>query len=787
MNGNIAPWRKLIGLFTLGLVPVVVTSGCGGGSSSTPVSVTLSPSAAQAVDQGQQVTVGASVAHDSANKGVTWAVSGTGCSGSACGTITSTSTSATYTAPSSVSANMSVSLKATSVADTTKSAAVSITVSPAPSVTTTSLPAGTVGTAYSQTVKASGGAGTLTWALTSGSLPGGLSLSSGGTISGTASASGTSTFTVKVTDSGNPAMSATQQLSIVMNTAALAVSTSSLPNGVVGQAYPATSLSASGGVQPYTWSVTTGSLPAGLSLNSSGQISGTPTTVGTSSFTVQVTDSATPTASTATANLSITVTATAAASCSGYGSGNESVLNGNYAFLVQGVVGSGTLSGFGGAGSFHADGTGKITGGEADINAATGPNHLTVSASGSSYSVGSDNRGCALMAFGGSNTVVVHFAVAGISGGVASRGRVIEFDDVDGTGTRNAGILRLQTTTDFAVSSLNARYAFGLDGIDSTSAHVAIAGSVSVNTSNGNLSNGFADIDDGGSVASGITGATGSIGTISTITGRATGTFNGGAGATFNWAYYVVNKNEIFIVSTDAQSPTTPIASGKAIVTGSSFSASSLNGNYIVHVTGSQGAVADVTLGLLTIGSGAVNGTISTYGLGISPNAQTNTISGGTYAVDANSGRVTLTGTGNHSPILYLTTATDGVSGIFVGTDGSANFGYLELQPSANYTNAVSGNYVLGTEDPSDNTVVNEVGVVTVTGSTGATTGTADKSSGASPFLQPGQAVSGTITMNSSGVGTVGSSSSVALTNGTRLFYIDESTNKPAVIVVVEQ
>jgi hypothetical protein len=69
----------------------------------------------------------------------------------------------------------------------------------------------------------------------------------------------------------------------------LSISTSSLPSGKVGAAYSAT-LAASGGTTPYTWSVSSGQVPGGLKLASSGTISGIPTTAGTSSFTVKVTD-----------------------------------------------------------------------------------------------------------------------------------------------------------------------------------------------------------------------------------------------------------------------------------------------------------------------------------------------------------------------------------------------------------------------------------------------------------------------------------------------------------------
>ena len=176
-------------------------------------------------------------------------------------------------------------------------------------ITTSSLPGATVGTAYSATVAASGGTPPYTWALTSGSLPAGLSLSSTGVIAGTPTTSGSTTFGVRVTDSATPTpdtATASLSISVTSTTTALTITTSSLPGATVGTAYSAT-LTASGGTPPYTWALTSGSLPAGLSLSSSGVVAGTPSAAGTSAFTAQVTDSATPTPATAIASLSLVV------------------------------------------------------------------------------------------------------------------------------------------------------------------------------------------------------------------------------------------------------------------------------------------------------------------------------------------------------------------------------------------------------------------------------------------------------------------------------------------------
>ncbi len=175
-------------------------------------------------------------------------------------------------------------------------------------VQTTSLLPGTQNTGYIAMLAATGGVTPYTWSITAGALPVGLHLDpNNGTITGTPSGGGTSTFTAAVTDSESPAQESVRQLSItIAPVVPLNITTTSLPSGTAGTAYSST-LTAIGGVYPYTWSITTGSLPIGLNLNANtGAITGTPTTQGTSNLTVQVADSETPPAS-ATAQLSITI------------------------------------------------------------------------------------------------------------------------------------------------------------------------------------------------------------------------------------------------------------------------------------------------------------------------------------------------------------------------------------------------------------------------------------------------------------------------------------------------
>ncbi len=165
-------------------------------------------------------------------------------------------------------------------------------VTPGPLAITTAPPlaGGVVGRTYSQTLTASGGVAPYRWSLATGLLPPGLTLdAASGVIAGTPTAAVTFAFTVRVTDSASN--SATRDYTITI-LSALTITTSSVSGGTVGRTYSQT-LTASGGVAPYRWSLATGLLPPGLTLDAaSGVIAGTPTAAVTFAFTVRVTDSA---------------------------------------------------------------------------------------------------------------------------------------------------------------------------------------------------------------------------------------------------------------------------------------------------------------------------------------------------------------------------------------------------------------------------------------------------------------------------------------------------------------
>lgn len=162
-----------------------------------------------------------------------------------------------------------------------------VTISPA------TIPNGMVGLSYTTTITASGGISPYVFSVPTGTLPAGLTLgSSSGVLSGTPTTAGSSTFTVQVADSETSPATATQSYTVTV-VPTFAITTTNLSAANIGVSYTGT-LTATGGVAPYTWAVTTGSLPAGLTLNSAtGVISGTPTSAGSVTFTVTATDSAT--------------------------------------------------------------------------------------------------------------------------------------------------------------------------------------------------------------------------------------------------------------------------------------------------------------------------------------------------------------------------------------------------------------------------------------------------------------------------------------------------------------
>jgi hypothetical protein len=157
-----------------------------------------------------------------------------------------------------------------------------------PAITTASPLYAALGIATAIPLSASGGTAPFVWSLGGGTLPDGLSLSTEGVLSGTPGTVGMQSCVVQITDSQG--RTATKSFDISVTTAPSVVTTSPLNAALTGVPLELT-LQAEGGSAPYTWSVTSGTLPGGLTLNAQGALSGTPVEPGTFTFTAQAADS----------------------------------------------------------------------------------------------------------------------------------------------------------------------------------------------------------------------------------------------------------------------------------------------------------------------------------------------------------------------------------------------------------------------------------------------------------------------------------------------------------------
>jgi hypothetical protein len=665
-------------------------------------------------------------------------------------------------------------------------------------VATTSLPNGTVGTPYTPALQATGGTPGYSWAQTSGrAMPNGVTLSSAGQFSGTPTVPGTfGPYVFKVTDSASTSATAmSASMSITIGAATLSVTTGSLPGGTIGAAYAAT-LTAAGGVAPYTWVQTSGgALPPGiLDVTSAGVLAGTPTTPGSyGPYVFTVTDSKGGTA--VSAGLTIAITGTAASKCTPLG--NEAVLTSAtpYAFLVKGSDAKGNPIDI--AGSFTPNGSGGITSAALDDNGySSPPQQIPVDVAGSSYALGTATLGCLSLAFSnpasvGIAGVTFSFSLASLDGnGVYHTGRIIESDNLNGTGTNASGSMHVQTASQFALSALQSRYAFGVDGWvvaagNSGLSRTTLAGSFS--NTNGALSAGYADLNEGGTASGELTAGGGQLGAVDASSGRGTGNFailtGSGSNYTFNFTFYVINGSALYLIS--ANSPVgvgaPALLGGRALVSNAQFAPGALDGYYAMASEG-----LDVTVnsgrGRNVVEVATVNATSSgtipttTFYINDAGVYTTRLFTNGTYVLEAASGRASLT-TANNTPlpVVYLTANSkldDEVAGFVVGNDATSQSGIMVSQSASvpNYTLAsVTGNYASSTAEDVDGTNGAFLGAFTFNG-TGAYS-VVSQTTGSVANTPKG----GAMAINADGSGSLDGGEFPFVTNGSVLFAIPDS------------
>ncbi len=345
------------------------------------------------------------------------------------------------------------------------------------------------------------------------------------------------------------------------------------------------------------------------------------------------------------------------------GTFSDTSLTGSYAFSFSGANQSGFLAV---AGSFEANGSGKITGGTIDINSGAGI--FTDQAITGTYAVSSSGLGTATLT-ASAGTFDIAFVIVSTQNALMTR-----FD----TSATGSGAIALQSSSAFSLSALAGTFAFDLSGADApgTGAAEASAGVFTVNTS-GNLSNGVEDTDDDGVVSADVTLAPASLAMTTPTTGRGTLAIG-----TRNFAYYVVNANQLMLVETDLA----PALAGNAF----RQSATPISGSFAFTVEGENTGGAFVSGGIInTDGAGHVLNT-SVLDVNNEGVVTENGALSGAYSVAAN-GRGTMSlNSGAINFAIYP--STNGV--LLLEIDSNIVSSGTALQQSGTFSNtSVSGNY----------------------------------------------------------------------------------------------
>jgi len=698
-------------LFFLALLSVLSVPGC---SSNGTIQITLSPTTPPVINAGQSQAITASLTNDVHSQGVTWSLTGPG------SLIDQTSTSVTFIAPVDISIETTSTVTATSVASTTVTATLNITVNPVLGISTSSLPVGTVNVPYVGVIGAVGATGTFTWNLISGNLPPGLSLSSSSTSSvtilGTPNTVGTSKFTIQVVDSAGSSVSRT--FSITINPPPpLAVTTASLPQGTVGITYPSTQLQTNQSGS-FSWTQTGGTLPPGLSLSTAGVISGTPTTVGTFTFTVQVTNAS---GQTANANLTIVINPSSA---------GNSELNGTYAFLVSGFTGTNNSVT---AGSFTADGNGNITAGLLDSNSNGGGAAQVGQIFTGKYVIGSNGQGTVTLDVTGGGTSTFAAAVSPSGNG----GNIIQYGTTTGSGV----LLKQSGLTNFSVGSIDGNYAFGFLGANGTAPVQSRYGFAGIFAADGTgqFASGTLDSDDSVNGTTSNVSFTGIYSVSNAANGRGTITLTVGTAVT-NYSFYAVSPTQLLVMETDSIAGSNLLVSGSALQQSGPFTDSSLSGTSVLETTALSGASTVGQVGLFMPNGGG--GSSFTSEVNTGGNVSPTNSSGGVYSVGSN-GRVTFqagSGIASPDPVLYLVSTNEA---FIVGTDSDVTFGFMESQSGT----TLSTPYVGGSIAPVQSGAKDQVDYVT--NSSGSLIFATDITNGTG--LSQGQSSSGTCNPDSTG------------------------------------
>jgi hypothetical protein len=768
---------SLAAAFLVSLIVGCHNGGSGSTTTSSSAATTISgyPTTAVTVSPGQGVVLTATVTNDQKGDGVNWTLAGPGTLSNSTNSAPATNTvnTITYTAGLPTSTT-TATVTATSIAVPTLSITFTINLESGLAISTASLPNGTLFTAYSTTLTSTGGTSPVTYTLTSGSLATGLTLSNTGVISGTPTIATPFTFTVQATDSSTTPLTATKTFTLTV-IGPLTITSGNTAAGEIALPFRFVE-TATGGVAPYTWSLTQGTLPMGLMLSSTtGTTSGTPTgTAGPSTVTLTVTDS-----TGATVSHIVTITINAARTNAG-----NAELKGQYAFLLSGFDTTGNP--IAAAGSFTADGAGNVTTGVMDTNGtALTAAQTSVAITAATYSVGTGNRGkLTITTAAGSMTFVV--ALNSIASGVAAQGFMLEFD---GSGQSLTGALALQNAAAFSTTAITGGYAFGLSGFAASAAnHAGAVGELQLSA--GSLLSG--EMVESTHSGAPLAVASGSYTVATNGRGTLTLTLPSGYG-TLHFATYPVSTKLLYLLSTDAANGSLPLLSGQAsaqTILNGSFSVTSLKGtavqqlSRVLAVTSSASNVSEVAVGLYTFnGTGNATLTNDTNDAGVDTNASTTSA----YTVAANGRAVITTATGiggcedctASQVISYLSGANQGYALDLLTGIGTGTF---QPQTQTAFTvTSLNGAYAAGSVQPAVPATLSTA-ELTANGA-GAVDGIFDINSPAA--LAPDSTVTFTATVGANGrtmlTGSDGSSQVLYLTSPTAGVLLNLTTTSPVV------
>jgi hypothetical protein len=537
-----------------------------------------------------------------------------------------------------------------------------------------------------------------------------------------------------------------------------------LPVGSVATPY-STAVQATGGVQPYMWTVNSGQLPAGLTLNpASGEISGTPILVsGTPvSFTLGVKDSET-TPMTASRTFSISIT---------QGTANpNSLLHGAYAFFFSGFDIQGVVLA---TGQFTADGSGNISSGTEDMNRVSGTS-INATLTGT-YSLGTDGRGTltltATNSTGQKLTVIYQMVLDS-----AGNARFFENDTSNTTPpplpTRGEGIIKPQVGSSFSASNFNGNYAFAFSGQDLTTAPATLAGVVHADGASA-FSPGTVDFNDAGlySPAVPTSGNFSSSSTAGRVVANLVFQIPSSAQVTLNFICYFVSPSDLFVIEIDTTDATHPKIGGEIVLQNPSvvFDSTVLAGGSAISGSGLDTPSASAFVGLLA--SNNSGGATVNFNQNDAGSISQGALVPGTYLVTTN-GRVKFTGFGALGPRMAAAYLTGVNQGFLVGSDKTATVGLLENQTGGPFSVAsVLGSYALSAPLPIDNMVSNIIGQTTANG-TGTMQGVVDEVS--SSGQNPAQSFVGDYTVASSGQGTMTTNSPVGIPTNLAIYVVSPS------------